>query len=463
MTKFHELLRFLTKGELEIILKMGKQKKISMFSSSISVMETICSKHDEIIQREFDLDWIKEYCISLQDENQWRNIQGNLTNAFYHYIKLKKLPNSIDKDFELLDFFMANDLDTNYKRLLYHLEKTLNNQPINFHSDYYNFRLKEHKLILSEKTSTIKNLDNLNLWDRKLEQFYYINKLKIIIAKANRSHLNSNIQFEEREHFIINTIPKSFLTNTTIKTLIDCYKMFVENKIEYYEKLKEMVTTDKEMSFDFRSYVFSLLSNFIINQYNSGGEKIKIEYLNLIDTMENFNMLSQHGQVDRARIKNAATIAIRLNRLDWLEIFLNKTKNKAKNTNRETVLNYVDGLIHFHKESYNKSIKILEKTKPTEETLKVSKDILLIKLYFILNQEDAFYKKTDTLYRKMNNNKVLKKNVRRLRKGFIKFTVRVFKHRHNRRRLLDIKKEIQEYGYLPEASWIVSQIDKFLQ
>ncbi|MGK0391323.1 MAG: hypothetical protein ACI94Y_004085 [Maribacter sp.] len=460
-TKFSELISFFKKKELEEILKMGEKKINGMFTDSITVLKTICKKHAAIKLRQFDTSWIRDNCAKNQSDNQWRNTQGNLTECFHEYIRLKKITYSLDKDFELLDFFKEHELNINYSRLLISIRKKLNNQPIDFYSNYYNFRLKEHEAILSTKSKKRKGFGTLSEWDKELDQFYYINKLKVIIAKGNRNNLIANISIENQQDFI-SQIPPDYANLPAISMLIDSYKMFAENKSEYYYQLKEISTSKKEISFGLRSYIFSLLLNFTTRQYNSGNDKFKQEYLEVIDIMKNFNMLSQNGEADRRKIKNVATMALRMNKIAWLEDFLKESREKIKGTNMNAVFDYAESLILFHNKKYLKTIKILDRASPIDEALKVSKDILMIKSYFILEEYDLLNKKTDTLRRKINNNQILTKRVKTARKDFIKFIIPVFNNRQFRYELINIKTKMEEYRHFPEKDWIIAQIDQII-
>jgi hypothetical protein len=461
-TKFGELISFFKQKELEEILKMGEKKMNGMFADSISVLKTICKKYTAIDRQQFDINWIKENCAKNQNDNQWRNTQGNLTEAFYQYIKHKRISHSLDRDFELLDFFKENELSINYRRLLISIRKKLDTQPIGFYSYYYDFRLNEHELSLAERGKKRKGLDNLDRWDEKLEQLYYINKLKVIIAKANRGNLNSNIHAKNQKDFI-SQIPINYTLDPAISLLINAYKMFVKKERKYYDELKKMIIIKEGISFDFRNYILSLLLNFIARQYNSGNtDEFKQEYIEVIAIMEKFDMLSQNGEIDRRRIKNAVTIALRMNKIDWLEDFLKKSRGKIKNTSMNAVFDYAESLILFRNKKYLKTIKILNKIKPIDESLKVSKDILLIKSYFILGDEDLLNKRTDTLRRKINNNQILTKREKTARKDFIKFIIPVFNHRQFRYKLISIKTKMEAYRHFPEKDWIIAQIDQII-
>lgn len=463
-TKFGELIGFFKKKELEEIIIMGEQKTNGLFSNSILVLKNICVKYEEVNHQLFDLDWIFVNCTNIQNDNQWRNIQGNITEAFFSYISHKKTNNTLNQDFELLEFFKENGLTTNYKRLVAGIRKKLDNQYIDFHyAYYYDFRLKEHEIALNENNKKRKEINSLDVLDTKLEQFYYVNRLKLIIAKNNRKNLNSKIQLKSQQDFI-GKIPPRHLSNPTISLLIDTYYMLTKREKKYYYQLKKRILTEKKVSFDFKSYILPLLQNFATRQYNAGNkEEFGQEYLSVISHMEKFNMLSKSGEINPQKIKNIATIVSRIPDIKWLKFFLRKCRNNTKNLDMMLpALNYSECLILFHEEKYNRAIDLLNNIKTTDESLKVSREILIIKCYFMLDKKEELSKKTDILRRKMNASKVFSPNQKTGRKNFIKYISIVFKNRNYTYELANTQRKIQQCKYFAEKDWILGQIDQII-
>lgn len=184
-----------------------------------------------------------------------------------------------------------------------------------------------------------------------------------------------------------------------------------------YSKIWQLVETDneslyKEISQLFESNIdsftktdknaiFSNLINYCIAKINLGNQYFSNHLLDLYEKgLETKVLLDENGGIHYMYYKNIAMVAIRVEKFDWAEKFINDYEAFVEPAFREETKSFILGCLYFSKKEFGKSIDIFSKTNYKNiNDIFTSKSILLRAYFEICLENDSYY----SLFQSYNN------------------------------------------------------------
>ncbi len=239
---------------------------------------------------------------------------------------------------------------TQFKSILEKSEKNNLSKPVKQHLDY----LKQYDLLvnkyhyLSINNSLNQNEDKIydviNEACENLDKYYLINKLrfiaislnqKTIIKKSKKTLLTDEILKALENNQILKQTPLINAYYNIIKLLID------QSNDEKFQDLQKLLETDTFKGLDFdEKLLYDFALNYCANKINAGHRQYYDRMFELHNQILKIDSFYIDGYLFNDTIKNIVTIALRLNKLDWVEKFLDDYKPKFRPEERDEIYNY---------------------------------------------------------------------------------------------------------------------------
>lgn len=230
-----------------------------------------------------------------------------------------------------------------------------------------------------------------------LNHYYLIEVLKNAYRmKTNMLLVNVEYDFqflEEVIHYIKNNW--NFYKQEPLIRLYFTLLVHIQNIEEFqdYQKLKSLLGVS---SIDDSSQkdLYEFLSNFCIKKINAGEEEYQKELFSLYNEGLKREILFLKGTLLEWDYKNIVTLGCYLGEFEWTEKFIKNYKDKLPASVRENAYNY--NLAYFHychsrenNKSYDEALSILSTVKFTDITYHQTATLLLLSIYYALDNTEA--------------------------------------------------------------------------
>ena len=382
----------------------------------------------------------------------------------------------------LSNYYSKNELnqclERNFKKNVRRLErKTVSDGLNNF--VIYNLYKDKYYYEIRKDTAKKGGIDNQSLQKAvfHLEVFYLIDRLQsqcLLVNDGNiiRTSFNEKrvtVALRDAEDPSVSKIPLVAAYYNCLKVLRDI------NDEESHNNLKEILSrTDLKFSEDDKRNLFDILINFYGLNINSGNDKYLQRLFDLNEMTIELDMFYFNGYLSTQRVKNIVTVALLLNKLDWVEGFVIKFKNKFNLVHREDLYNFSFAHLSFFKKEYNKANSYLDNVNVKEclrnnffviEKSKLEIKILYCQLELEKCEVDDFEKAISRFkgqIARLRSADLIPVAHKKSYNNFIKILTQLYNNIEPKR-LKNILKKAQEWKLLAERKWLIEKIEEKLK
>jgi hypothetical protein len=400
------------------------------------------------------------------DESKLRYVFSDLSKVIEEFIIHKELEKDTQqKRLLLLNFYMNKDLEKYFQQTFEEADKFHQKQHIKDEDYYfYKYLLEEKSYIYSQKQKSRSIDANLQIMVDNLDLFYLSAKLKHIGEMLTREMLlkvtyEKNLISEITQH-IEN---KDYSANSAVNIYYQVVMMHLQPDNEaYYRHLIHLLDIHKN---DFNQnelvdmYVFA--QNYCTNKINSGHSQYLSEIFLLYKKMIDLNAIYENGYVRPNVFKNIITVGLRLEEYEWTEKFINEYKDKLEPSHIESATNYNLAWLYFAKKDYKKALKQLNSVEFIDIFYILGAKCLLLKIFYELNDYDAFYSLTESFYVYLKRNMLISEYQKSTHINFIKHIKQLMKVRIDREKssIEKCREQILESKVL-DMNWFLKKIDE---
>lgn len=381
-SKFLELISSLNNEEQKQLLKFLPfstltnyttiQKLVDYTVQQISLKKRVDTslKKQHVYQYLFPKETYNEQKISklLSDSN--KAIEGFIVyqtitkDTIYHKMALidfyeqKGLEKYFDAELKQTELFI-NSMDESVKKLALTLE--------------LNEKAFVHETLKNNRQSNFQQVyDNVRDYSQLAE-----------IKYRNFALINMNSELEQKEssnilYQIHNSIHQLLHNHTAITEFDKCYEALYQNKENIQaDELKDCII---------------LLITIVIWQVNDGLEYSRERVFSLYTFLiENNLILEQDNTIIVGHYKNITTVGLYLNKLDYVDNFIESYKDNLPEEVKEDVYGYNKAHFLYYKKEYENVLQLISTTKYKDVFYRLSSRVLLIKTYYELEKIDDSY------------------------------------------------------------------------
>jgi hypothetical protein len=451
--KLIDILKSFTKEECKDLSIYIEHVKVKDNTSAQQLFSYLYKQYPEFPEKNIE----KEKCFKKlfptkkYDENKLSKIMSELTKLIEEYIITRQSKsNELSNKIQLLRFYNERNLEKHYKQIEKEIEKLLQEIPLSAITEMLAYQYEEIKLGYSLKHEN--RQANYNLIYNTIEKFSNAQKLRWKNISKTNQFPNINEVNNDNIYYNIHHKIDKLLTENDEKYLIEI--------IEYYKIVSKKIDTEEK-----REILF-LLIEYCLRKANSGQLKYYTYMNNIFNIIDNENLfLNIYSIIELAAYKNYITIALKINKINEAEIFLEKYKENLEVNTKEEVYNFNKALILFDKKNYSAILDLLLYCKFTDIFYKLNQRRLIIKTYFeLLNTDATYFNSISDAITAFKKHLITLKNIPEqyilLNKNFLKFTdTLLVKNKISKAEKENLLEKLKNTTHVSERNWIEEKIN----
>ncbi|MBK8722044.1 MAG: hypothetical protein IPL95_07125 [Saprospiraceae bacterium] len=316
------------------------------------------------------------------------------------------------------------------------------------------FELEDYETNRSEKA-------NLEVILNNLDNFYFSEKLKWYCTILPRLLNTSNIY----DLKFINEILEYINSNKIENDFINIYNLIVKlykfpyEKSNFNELLKTIEINSSKFTQNEQFRMFNHLLNFCVSHVNKGDLEYHEHYIDINENLISNGLIFTDGYLSPWRFKNIVQIALRINKFEWTENFIEKYKKNLHPDFRENAVTFNLALLYFYQRSYDKVIYQLQNVEYEDDAYNLSSKSMLLAVYYEMDYIEPLYSLFDSFRAYLNRNKTLSDTRKLSYVNLIKFTKQLSRIIDGDFKSIEkLKSEILQEKNIASDKWLMEKI-----
>lgn len=400
------------------------------------------------------------------DEKQLAYRMNYLLKLGERFLSIQSFEQSpVQPQLHLLESLVNRKLEKEYQFVHKKLNRQLEESEILQSERFYHlFRMRE----IGDQHFVRKDVrrydPNLEVASDNLDRFYFSKKLRMLTEMINREHIFNQTYNQSFQGMLLNGLGGTdVLNNLLIKAYYHILKMLNddEDAAAQYEEVKKLFQSNITVfSESDKQNILSHLLNFCIQQIREQTDRRPFleEALNLYMFGIETKIYLQREQLSPWHFKNIIKLAFNLGNFDWAEEFMYQYSPMLEESFRENALYYNLADLYYQKKDYEKAMRFLNQVEFTDIHYNLNAKLLLLKLYYELDEEEALLSLLASFTIYLKRNKYLSNELRKTYGNFCKLLTRIM--RRNLKKRPAIKTDILNVSPLTDRKWLLNVLEK---
>ena len=331
------------------------------------------AEYDPIVFRKYCSDLLKWTEVFMAQESQMENT-NHLTTS-------------------LLDFLVSRKVKPLYERTTREARIEMEGKTFRTSDDFYTgYLIERHYYAMMDFDVTVNKRTNIEAISHHLDVFYWIEKLKLFIAKLSQQRTSTE-QYDLKgmsetirflSEYPVDEIPElavyyySFLTIYEEDNVANYYKLR-SLLDEYAEKMPPQVATE----------IIDSALHYCTGKFNRGHSEFYQEYFDICTFAIDKNFFSEEMEFAPWRYNNIVGVALRLDKLDWAEAFVKKRKDQLPPDTRQNTYSFNLARVYRFQKKYDKTLVLLRNVEYEDIGYNLISKMMLTISYFELGEYEA--------------------------------------------------------------------------
>jgi len=383
----------------------------------------------------------------------------------YQHLKNNAQP---DVELALMRFYHKENLISHYNNIHQRARKIQEDYPYKDGIYYHNQYLIEtqYRLFLTAKFENSKGDIHHKKVAETLDAFYFSEKLNQFCLMLNRQRL-TNVEYDmvlmdEILDFLSGSIYEKIPEIAVRQQAVLLLKS--TEKATYYKRLKQLLN---ENGNKLNKMLHRELYTYLENTSRQVFEQAEAQYMAVFELYEmqlKNGLLYIDGFLLPTVFRNIVTVGLNLEKLDWIEDFLQKNQHKIspEYDDREDVYKYCMAQLYFKQQKVDKALSIINQGVFSDIYMKMGTRLILAKVYYELNYgtmlEDLVNSFRKFLFTKKDTLPPVHIQANR---DFINITYNIYKTvKRDHDRLNQLESQINNTQILPERKWLLEKLQE---
>ena len=400
------------------------------------------------------------------DEKQLAYRMNYLLKLGEHFLSIQSFEQApVQSQLHLLESLVLRKLDKEYQFVHKKLNRQLEESEIlESEGFYFQFRVGEIGDQYFMNKDERRYDPNLEVAANNLDRFYFSKKLRMLTEMINRQHIFNQTYNQTFQDLILEGLHHSdLLENLLIKVYYHTLQMLSdgENAAGQYEELKDLFQANFSVFSEAdKQNILSHLLNFCIQQIREQTDRRPYmeEALKLYMFGIEAKIYLPKDQLSPWHFKNIVKLAFNLGEFDWAEEFMYQYSPKLQETSRDNALYYNLADLYYQKKDFEKAMKFLNQVEFTDIHYNLNAKLLLLKIYYELDEEEALLSLLASFTIYLKRNKYLSNELRKTYENFCKLLMRVM--RRNPKKWPVLRKDILSVSPLTDRKWLLNALEE---
>ncbi|MFK8007017.1 MAG: hypothetical protein AB8H03_11620 [Saprospiraceae bacterium] len=352
-----------------------------------------------------------------------------LLNQFLIQEQFKK--NEIQQNIFLLQSLRKNGSHRNYEKLLSEVERNLVKSKIqNSDFSFQQFLVKSEAERFHTQLEKHETDWSIQQKQNHLDHFYFSEKLKDACEMMMRSKILQVEYSYQMLDDILEEIENNIERYEQIPSIIIYYQVFqmmTKGTSEFYQDLIPILKK-YESSFPKEELesIYNHLQHFCMTKINTGDDNYLNKLFQLYKMQLEAELLIENNYLSEWHYKNIVTVALRLDELDWVKIFIEDYRDRLDPEVVENAYTFNLAAYYYQTEQLEKVLNLLVRVEYTDIRYRVHAKSLLLRTYYDLNEYEAFLSLTESFRQYLQRNNKISASRRDGFINLVKFAKRAF-------------------------------------
>lgn len=328
--------------------------------------------------------------------------------SYISYLMSKN--SSLFSFFSIADYYKDKSLPHLAQKALQKAKKNLENLPYQNETYYHSTFLLEQAFFDLKGTELRQQQTNLQAIFSDLTTFTIVATLRnACTAISHRSLYQTDYKIPLLEAILQEAQSEVYQDNLVVQSYYHSYMALVDsdNEIHFKALKKLLLSQNVPLPSAEIKYVCLLAINYCIKRLNMGAENYVQEVFDIYCYGLEHTIWMEQGHLSHSTFKNIATAALRLKAYEWTEQFIQNYGSKLKHTHQKDYSNYVKAKLLFEQGQFSQAQKILVETDLIDLFISLDIKLLLLKIYWKLNELNLLEAHLDSFSVYLNRKKVL--------------------------------------------------------
>ncbi|BDS09870.1 hypothetical protein [Aureispira anguillae] len=328
--------------------------------------------------------------------------------AYISYLMSKKAQ-KVDH-FAIANYYKSKFLPDLAQKALQRTKQNLDKAPYQNDIFYHTSFLLEQAFFDLKGTELRQQQTNLQAIFTDLTTFTIIATLRnACTAISHRSLYQTEYKIPLLAAILEEAKSERYTNNLVVQSYYHSYMALVDSENEvHFKTLKKLLIYQKvPLPSEELKYVCLLAINYCIKRLNMGTEAYVKEVFDIYCYGLNHNIWMEQGHLSHSTFKNIITAALRLKAYDWTQKFIANYANKLRSSHQKDYTNYAKAKLFFEQGWFTEAQKILVETDLMDLFISLDIKLLLLKIYWKLNEFDLLEAHLDSFSVYLNRKKVL--------------------------------------------------------
>ena len=213
--------------------------------------------------------------------------------------------------------------------------------------------------------------------------------------------------------------------------------------------------------------LYGYLQNYCIRKVNSGSTEFYREILDTYLHMLQIGLMKKGNKNLQWDMKNMVSVGLRLKEYDLIYGLINELKPKLPEAIRDNAYTYNLANYYFETKDFKKAIKLLNSVEFTDVYYSLDAKVMLLKIYFAQEEEEAFYALIAAFKVYLLRNKRISKDIaltyhnllKYTRKAFVFKTQPAYLQKRSHSRIQALKASVQQTRQMVNQLWLLKELD----
>ena len=376
--------------------------------------------------------------------------------------KLESKP--IQVELYKLSAYNKLDLDKSFNKSLKDALKKINENTCknaSFYFDKYALHMEED-YFFSKKLKHVRDA-SLEKAIEYLDLFYLTEKFRIACEISSRKRMVTNDYEPEFVEELLDSIaghsfekePAIAIYSTILKGFYRDEEGIIDELILLLDQHNQLFPQEEVL------IMFRQLINYCVRKLHGGEEYFRAKlFIIYKDMIKNGFVLDEFNNISPWTYMNIVTIGIYNKEMEWTEKFIHNFKNNLHEKFKDNAYNYNLAYFYFNIKEYTKATKLLNKVVFNDLYYMCESKSVLLRLYYVSNEVEAFYSLVDSFRIYIQRNKLMADKNKELYLNLIRFLSKLSKIvDRDKEAFIKLKEKIKETKRVKNAAWLIDQID----
>ncbi|MCC6281042.1 MAG: hypothetical protein IT262_10605 [Saprospiraceae bacterium] len=293
----------------------------------------------------------------------------------------------------LLDFLVRRKIKPLYERSIREARTRIEQKSFRALDDFYTaFLIERHYYAMMDFDVTVNKRTNIEAISHHLDIFYWIEKLKLFIARLSQQRTSTEqYDLKKMEEIVrfLSTYPVDDIPELAIY-YYSFLTMYEEDNVAHYYKLRALLDQYATgMPIREAIEIIDSALHYCTGKFNRGHREFYQEFFDVFLFALDNNIFSNKSEFAPWRYNNMVGVALRLDKLDWAERFVESYKHLLPPDTRQNTYSFNLARVYRFQKKHEKVLVLLRGVEYEDIGYNLISKMMLTITYFELDEFDA--------------------------------------------------------------------------